>query len=319
MEKERRDFLKTAGAFAAGSLIIPFGCAPKKAQETVAEVITPATPKDIGLQLYTLRNEIQNEGLEVTLEKVSKIGYKWMEPFGYEGRKFLGKTPAEFKQILSNLGMTAPSVHSVTEVSSSGGKEAIIDQMKATAEDAIALGAEYLVWAFLKPEDRTSMDDYKRHIETWNKFGEVCKETGIQFAYHNHNFEFMKFEGETEMPYEMIMRETDPNNVKFELDLFWVTIAGQDPVEWFKKDPARFHLWHVKDMVTEENKYAVDGDDKYFAPVGQGIIDFKRIFDARDTSGMKYFFVEQDFTKDGASPFDTIAVSWNYLNNAAFV
>jgi sugar phosphate isomerase/epimerase len=213
--------------------------------------------------------------------------------------------------------MRAPSVHSVTEVSSSGGKDAIIDQMKSTAEDTLAIGAEYLVWAYLKEEDRQSMDDYKRHIETWNKFGEVCKEAGIQFAYHNHDFEFMEFDGVK--AYEVIMKETDPDLVKFELDLFWVSIAGEDPVEWFKKDPGRFHLWHVKDMVAEANKYTVDGADRYFAPVGQGTIDFKKIFDSRKTSGMKYFFVEQDFTKPGISPLDTMKISWNYLNNSDFV
>lgn len=182
MEK-RRTFLKTAGAFAAGSIILPFGCTPKKpaeqAEETVADL---QKPKDIGIQIYTLRNEIQNDGLEATMQKVADAGYKWIEPFGYENRKFLGKTPQEFKQMLADMGMSVPSVHSVTEVSSSGGKEAIVDQMKITAEDAIAIGSEYLVWAYLKPEDRTSLDDYKKHIETWNNFGEVCKETGIQFA-----------------------------------------------------------------------------------------------------------------------------------------
>ena len=307
MEK-RRDFLKMTGVFAAGSLLIPFGCAPKKAPETVAEVIIPAKPKDIGLQLYTLRNEIQNNGLEATLERVASIGYKWMEPFGYEGRKFLGKTPQEFSKILSDLGMSMPSVHSVTEVSSAGGKDAIIDQMKTTAEDAITAGSKYLVWAFLKPEDRTGMDDYKRHIETWNKFGEVCKQTGIQFAYHNHDFEFIEYDGVK--PYDVIMKETDADLVKFELDLYWITKSGNDPVEYFKKDPGRFHLWHVKDM---------DPTDDFFAPVGQGKMDFKKIFDARETSGLKYFFVEQDATREGVSPLDTIAVSWNYLNDAAFV
>lgn len=318
MEK-RREFLRTAGAFAAGSLVVPFGCAPKKQQESSTEQAPSAKSKDIGIQIYTLRNEIQNDGLEVTMEKVANKGYKWIEGFGYESRKFLGKTPAEFKKMLADLGMSAPSIHSVTEVSSDGGKDAIVDQMKTTAEDALAIGAEYMVWAFLKPEDRTSMDDYKRHIETWNTFSEVCKEVGIQFAYHNHDFEFIKFDGESEMPYEMIMRETDPDLVKFELDLFWVSIAGQDPVEWFNKAPGRFHLWHVKDMVSEADKYTVDGADRYFAPVGQGTIDFKRIFEARGTSGMKYFFVEQDFTKPGVSPLDTIEVSWNYLNKASFV
>ena len=85
------------------------------------------------------------------------------------------------------------------------------------------------------------MDDYKRHIETWNQFGEICKDAGIQFSYHNHDFEFQKFAGESEFPYELIMRETDHDNVKFEMDLFWVSIAGQDPVEWFKKE--KFHVY----------------------------------------------------------------------------
>lgn len=308
MEK-RREFLKTAGAFAAGSLIVPFGCSPKKPQEATTEkVVAPTKSKDIGIQIYTLRNEIEKDGLEVTMEKVAAKGYKWIEPFGYEGRKFLGKTPQEFKKMLNDLGMSAPSVHSVTEVSSSGGKEAILDQMKTTAEDAIAIGSKYLVWAFLKPEDRTSMDDYKRHIETWNKFGEVCKEAGIQFAYHNHDFEFIEFDGIK--PYDVIMKETDADLVKFELDLYWIIKGGYDPVEYFKKDPGRFHLWHVKDMYPE---------DDHFAPVGKGKIDFKKIFEARETSGMKYFFVEQDETREGVSPFDTIEISWNYLNDADFV
>jgi sugar phosphate isomerase/epimerase len=306
MEK-RRDFLKTAGAFAAGSIIVPFGCSPKKASVQESETVTKG-PKNIGIQIYTLRNEIGQDGVEAVLEKVAAAGYKWIEPYGYENRKFLDKTPTEFKQILTNLGLAAPSVHSVTEVSSSGGKDAIIDQMKTTADDALAIGAEYLVWAYLKEEDRQSMDDYKRHIETWNKFGEVCKEAGIQFAYHNHDFEFMEFDGVK--AYDVIMKETDPDNVKFELDLYWITKSGNDPVEYFKKDPGRFHLWHVKDMYPE---------DQHFAPVGKGKIDFEKIFNARETSGMKYFFVEQDATREGVSPLDTMKVSWDYLNNADFV
>lgn len=318
MEK-RREFLKTAGAFAAGSLIVPFGCSPKKASEATTEVTAPAGPKDIGIQIYTLRNEIEAEGIEVILKKVAAAGYKWIEPFGYEDRKFLKKTPAEFKKICADLGMSVPSVHSITEVSSDGGKDDIVNQMKTSAEDALTIGAKYLVWAYLTPEERTSMDDYRRHIDTWNQFGEICKDAGIQFAYHNHDFEFKKFEGETEFPYEMIMRDTDHDNVKFEMDLFWVTIAGQNPIEWFKKDPGRFHLWHVKDMVTPEKKYVVDGEDRFFAPVGEGVIDFKEIYDARKTSGMNYFFVEQDFTPEGVSPLDTMKVSWNFLNKAAYV
>lgn len=311
MEK-RREFLKTAGALAAGSLIVPFGCSPKKAQETAAEkIVSPAKPKDIGIQIYTLRNEIQKDGLEATMEKVAAAGYKLVEPFGYEGRKYLGKTPQEFKAMIEGLGMRVPSTHSVMELSSAGGKDDMINNMKITAEDAKATGAEYMVWAYLKPEDRTSMDDYRRHIETWNKFSEICNEVDIQFAYHNHDFEFIPFEGETEKPYDMIMRETDSDLVKFEMDLYWVNKAGEKPIEWFKKAPGRFHLWHVKDMTEDETKF--------FAPVGEGIIDFKPIFEARETAGMKYFFVEQDATPDGISPLDTMKVSWDFLNKADYV
>jgi sugar phosphate isomerase/epimerase len=305
----RRKFLKTAGAFAAGSLLVPYGCTPKKQEgESEASMETTAPPKkEIGLQLYTLRNEIEAQGLQNVLQQVADIGYTWMEGFGYENRKFLGATPSELKNMLNGMGMRMPSVHSVTEVSSEGGKEAIVDQMKTTAEDAIAVGAEYLVWAYLTEEDRQSLDDYKRHIETWNQFGEVCKEAGIQFAYHNHDFEFMTFDGIR--AYDMIMEETDPDLVKFELDLYWIIKAGYDPVEYFQKNPGRFHLWHVKDMEA--------GDEKYFAEVGQGTIDFKRIFDAKDVSGMNYFFVEQDFSR--RSPLESIQMSYNFLQEADYV
>ena len=160
--KSRRDFIKTAGALAATSLLInPFGCMPKKKEDSSksSDMASAKPNKEIGLQLYTLRKEIAADGLEPTLEKVAKIGYKWVEGFGYENRMFLGKTPHDFKTILNNLGMRMPSTHSVTQVSSAGGKSAIVDQMKATADDAIAAGAEYLVWAFLKEDERKSIDD----------------------------------------------------------------------------------------------------------------------------------------------------------------
>lgn len=312
MENRRRQFLKTAGAFAAGSLILPFGCTPKKPSEgssMEAAQETSKKVKDIGLQLYTLRDQIKEEGLEPVLQKVADIGYKWMEGFGYEDRKILGAEPVDLKSMLQGMGMIMPSVHAVTEVSSGGGKQAILDQMKTTAEDVKAVGAEFLVWAFLEEDERKSLDDYKRHIETWNQFGQVCKDTGLQFAYHNHWFEFEDLEGQK--PYDMILAETDPDLVKFEMDLYWITKAGSDPVEYFQKAPGRFPMWHVKDMTGDE--------DKFFAPVGKGVIDFKRIFEKRDLAGMKYFFVEQDLTKEGVSPYDAIRTSFDYLQNASFV
>ena len=115
--------------------------------------------------------------------------------------------------------------------------------------------------------------------------------------------------------YDLITENIDPDEVKFELDLFWIAIAGYDPVEYFNKAPGRFPLWHLKDMITEP--YIVDGEERYFAEVGNGVIDFARIFEARETAGLDYFFVEQDFTQK--TPFESIEISINYINKAEFI
>lgn len=305
--KSRRDFLKAAGTLAASGLIFkPVNGVAEKVGKTSGLPVAKSV-KNIGLQLYTVRNDIAKDGVEAVLEKVAKIGYKWVEGFGYEDRKILGKTPKDFKALLDKLGLTMPSCHSVTQVSTAGGKSAIVDQMKSTTEDVKESGAEFLVWAFLAESDRKSIDDYKKHIETWNQFGQVCKDSGIQFAYHNHNFEFTDLEGQR--PYDLILRETDPNLVKFEMDLYWIVKAGFDPVEYFKKAPGRFPMWHVKDMEK--------GPDKFFTEVGNGTIDFARIFAARSTSGMKYFFVEQDESRK--TPLESIEISFKYLQQASFI
>lgn len=304
--KSRRNFIKTAGLMAAGTVIAPqFACKSKNKTGSGGSTESKVN-KDVGIQIYTLRDQIE-EGLEQTMEKVAEIGYSWIEAFGYENRKILGKTPVEFKNLITGLGMTMPSIHSVTEVSTGEGKAAILDAMKITAEDANSAGAKYLVYAFLKEEERQSLDDYKRHAENFNSFGEICKEAGLQFAYHNHDFEFINFDGV--MPYDYLLENTDPDLVKMELDLYWIVKGGQDPVEYFKKHPGRFELWHVKDMEP--------GDEKFFAEVGYGTIDFERIFSARETAGLEMFFVEQDQSR--RNPFESIEMSFNFLNEADYV
>ena len=314
--KSRRRFIKSAGFIAAGSLLVPYACAPKKTGEggetdtaaQTTEGLVNNTDKKVGLQLYTLRNEIQQEGVEATLERVAEIGYTWMEGFGYENGMILGKTPQEFGSIITNLGMSLPSMHAVTELTTEGGKSAIMDAMRKAAEDSKTAGADYLVYAYLQESERQSLDDYKRHAETFNQFGEICQEVGLQFAYHNHDFEFETFDNT--VAYDYLIENTDPELVKFELDLYWITKAGMSPVEYFEKAPNRYPLWHVKDMNNQ--------DEKFFAPVGTGVIDFEVIFNKRDLAGLEYFFVEQDQTRD-QSPFEAITESYNFLNSAEFV
>jgi sugar phosphate isomerase/epimerase len=303
--KNRRTFIKQAGLMSVGALVAP-GLACQQGTKKTAEKAAEQAVKNIGIQIYTLRDKIA-ESLEKTMEGVAEIGYKWIEAYGYENGKILGKSPLEFKTLVNDLGMTMPAIHSVTEVSSGEGKSAILDAMKKTAEDAKTAGAKYLVYAYLKPEERQSMDDYKRHADLFNGFGEICMNTGLQFAYHNHDFEFMDFDGV--MPYDYLLENTDPDLVKMELDLYWITKGGQDPVEYFKKAPGRFELLHVKDME--------DTEEKFFAEVGQGTMDFERIFNAHETAGMKYFFVEQDFSR--RDPMESIKMSFDFLNSADYV
>lgn len=282
----RRDFLKTAAAFTAATMIAPMAaCSPKK--------------KTIGLQLYTVRDKIQ-QNVKSTLEKVAQIGYNSVEAAGYNvnDSSFYGMPLKEFTSLLNSLGLTLNGSHTVFE----------LDAADKVIGDAAAAGAKYIVYPYLADQFRSDLDGWKMSAEKFNKMGEIAKKNGIQFGYHNHNFEFVETDGQ--IPYDLLVSQTDPSLVTFEMDLYWVNRGGQNPIDYFKKYPGRFQLWHVKDMVKT--------DDMFFAPVGTGRIDFQAIFAEKETSGMKYFFVEQDSFKD-MDPFESIEISYKYLNQANFV
>jgi len=249
----------------------------------------------IGLQLYTLRNELSKD-LEGTLKKVAAIGYKEVELFGYTDGKFFGKTTKEFKAMLKGLGLDPVSGHYGAGVERKDVKGTLSNDWQRACDDAAELGQKYVNCAYLTEGERKSIDDYKKYVDLFNKSGEVAKKAGLQFGYHNHDFEFKKMDGQ--LPYDLIA-STDPELVKLELDMYWIVKAGLDPVDLFKKYPGRFPLWHVKDM---------DKGDQSFAEVGTGSIDFKKIFDARKIAGMKHFFVEQDMAK--RPPVEAIEISF---------
>jgi sugar phosphate isomerase/epimerase len=246
----------------------------------------------VGLQLYTLRNEMGKD-FEGTLDKVSAIGYREVEFAGYFGR-----TPQQVKAALSHSGLSAPSSHVSLQAMRSDWNKAL--------ESAAMIGHHYLVLAYLLPEERKSLDDYKKLADLMGRAGEDCRRAGLQFAYHNHDFEFQPLEGA--VPYDLLLKETDPKLVKLELDLYWIAKAGQEPAKYFAMYPKRFELFHVKDM----DKTA----KKHFTEVGRGVIDFKRIFAQSKQSGVKHYFVEQDETP--GSPFDSIKVSYDYLKGMKF-
>lgn len=254
-------------------------------------------PKKVGLQLYTLR-DLMGKDPDGTLKKVAEIGYKEVESFGYNDGKFFGKTPKEYAALLKDLGLSAPSGHYLTGKAMPNMKGTLTNDWKRAVDDAAAIGQTYMICAYLFPNERTKLDDYKAFADLFNQSAEVCKAAGIQFAYHNHDFEFQAMDGQ--MPYDVLLSGTDKNLVKMELDLYWTVFAGQDPVALFKKHPGRFPLWHIKDM----EKSA----DRTFAPVGTGSIDFQQIFDAQKTAGLKHYFVEQDAHK--LPPLESITISF---------
>lgn len=160
-------------------------------------------------------------------------------------------------------------------------------------------GQKFMMCSFLFPQDRKTADDYKKIGELFNRSGEVCKKAGIQFGYHNHDFEFQTIDGQ--LPYDLLLKETDSKLVKMELDLYWATHAGIEPLELFRKNPGRFPLVHLKDMAKTEKRE--------FAEVGNGSIDFQRILDARKLAGIEHYFVEQDAVTNG-TPLEAIAISF---------
>lgn len=268
------------------------------------------TSQPIGLQLYTVRREIVKD-VEGTIAKVAEIGYNSVELFGYGNGKFFGKTPEEFLAILKKNNLRTPSGHYGIDSYLTKGNE---DDLKKTLTIAAEMGHEFIVIPFLTDNMRTSLDDYKKLAAKFNSAAEIAKGSGLKLAYHNHDFEFKDW-GDGKIGYDVLLKETDPSLVNFEMDIYWVVRAGHDPIKIIKENPGRIKMWHLKDMESKQPpSYTTDGP-QFFAPVGSGIIDFKEIFKYKKESGMKYFFVEQDQTK--LPVYEAIAKSFGYVKKLA--
>jgi sugar phosphate isomerase/epimerase len=243
----------------------------------------------IGLQLYTVRDAMKSD-VAGTLAKVAQIGYREVEFAG-----LFGHSPKEARAMLDKDGLTAPSSHVPYETLGA--------DWEKTLEDAKTLGQSYIVLPSVDDQLLKQADSLNKLVETMNRAGEASRKAGIQFAYHNHAKEFVDVNGK--LAYDILLQQTDPNLVKMEMDLYWITKAGHDPLVYFEKYPGRFPLVHVKDM-------AKDGG---FADVGSGTMDFKKIFAQSDKAGIKHYFVENDQPK---SPFEDIRISFDYLQKLRF-
>jgi len=294
--KNRRDFLKISAAGTAGMMLLGSGA-------SLAAVSEDRKKFGVGLQLYTIRDAMAAD-LMGSLKKLSALGYKNLELAGYADGKFYGHTPAEFKKIVADLGMVTISSHAAVE-----SKGITMDTAKLMADSHAALGVKYCIQPWVNDEDRT-IEKFKKMVGDWNKVGKIMKGVGIQFGYHNHNFEFKNMNGVVPY-YDIYMPEMDKDLITMELDLFWACKGGQNPVEMFNKYPGRFQLLHLKDMKTNQPPFFdVIKDD--ICSVGVGVIDFRKILAAKKVAGVKYTFVEDDNQGMG-KPWEALEVSINNL------
>lgn len=254
------------------------------------DAIAPADKlSTIGLQLYTVRS-ILAQDFEGTLTRVAAMGYREVEFAGY-----FNHSPAEVRAALRAAGLIAPGAHISIQ--------ALRQRWPQTLEAAAAIGHNFLIVPSLPGEDRRTLDALKAVADLFNRAGATAREAGIRFGYHNHDAEFLALEGK--VPFDVLLEETDSALVDFEMDLFWITRGGGDPLAYFERFPGRFVMVHVKDM---------DKEGK-MVDVGQGAIDFKRIFAARRQAGIRHFFVEHD---NPPSPLDSVRNSYQYLKNLEF-
>jgi sugar phosphate isomerase/epimerase len=262
----------------------------------------------VGVQLYTVRSTMKTD-FEGTIAKVAAIGYKEVELAGY-----FDHSPKDIRAILDKNGLTAPSCHIAYAV--------VENHLPEQIEAAHVIGQKFIVCPWIDEANRT-VDGYKRATELFNKAGETTKKAGIQFAYHNH---FWEFEPEASLggkfPLDYMLENGDPQNLKFELDLCWISVAGQDPVTYFNKYPGRFPLVHVKDVkklphVAPDQLKTLKLEEitPDMTSVGSGTIDWKRIFSHSEKAGIEHYFVEQDVSQD---PIASLTASYEYLSKLRF-
>lgn len=256
----RRNFMQTTAAFGAASMFNIGG-------NIMASAATPLN--NIGIQLYSIR-DMMSKNMEASLAKVAEIGFKEVEFFNYYDR-----SANDVKAMLDANGLMTPSIH--VDIAQLRG-----DNLKREIEYANTLGQEYITLAWLGEENRKSMDQYKEHAALFQTVGEECNKAGLKFAYHNHEFEFIEFDGVK--PYEMLLEQLSGDIMLMEMDLHWIIVANEDPFKYFAKYPGRFPMCHVKDRDMNGN----------MVNVGKGAIDFNAIFAKASQAGLKHFFVEHD-------------------------
>jgi sugar phosphate isomerase/epimerase len=314
----RRDFLKTTGVLTAVAM--------SPLHNIFAEM---NMENKMGIQLFSLPKML-SEDFEKGIKMLSKMGYKELElygpfPFsaesaqkswagaakmlGFGGSGYFGRDIKDIKKMLSDNGLSTPATHTDLDT--------LITGMDKLGEAAHILGQTYVTLPAIPDDKRKTLDDYKRIAETFNKIGENAKKNGIKFGYHNHGYGIKPMDGQ--IPLQIILDNTDPNLVFFEMDIFWTASGGADPVEYLTKYPNRYKMLHLKDM-KEKKQFSGDGGNiSQWMPLfgnmttaGDGVLDLKGIVNKAKEIGVEHYFVEQDMV---ANPEIALQKSLDYLKD----
>lgn len=313
---KRRNFIGSTAALSAAALLSP------------SELFAAShLLKNIGIQFFSLPKLLEKD-LPGTLSMLAKMGYKEVEFYGpytfstataqqrwdavtpslgFKGSGFFGHTTAEIKSMLKDNGLKAPSMHTDLDT--------LQTAMDKLGEAAHSIGAEYVVLPSIPDEKRQTLDDYKKMADAFNKIGATAKKAGVKFTYHNHGYGLKEMEGQ--MPLKIILDGTDASLVFFEMDLYWTTAGGADPVALLENHKNRYRLMHVKDM-SKKVQFSGDGGDAkqwielfpYMTTAGNGVLDLKTILTKAKETGVQHFIVEQDMV---AEPEIALKKSIDYL------
>lgn len=281
----RRDFFRRL-AFAGTGLA---------ATQTGVMALAPAAkyPIPMGIQLWSLR-DVLKDNIPNVLQQVAQMGFTSVEPYGFDGG-FYGYTHTDFKELCAGFGLDILSTHTGITV----------ENAEKYAQSAAQIGMKYLVLPSLMGRPGKTIDDFKNLASELNRMGEICQQSGIKLAYHNHDFEFKIIDNQT--PYDILLQETQPNLVHFQMDIYWVVKGGKKPADYFENYPGRFALWHIKDLSNEGESCIV----------GNGKINYKKLLKDADTAGLQYAVYEQEQYSEG-EPLQCARESAKYLNRHFF-
>ncbi len=318
----KRDFLKklsllTAGGLMAGS-VAP-ACTSTNTSDDSASVGNTADKK-VGLQIYSLGQELTSD-VPAGMKKIKDIGYSYIELAGYRDRKMGDYELSEYRKIVEDAGLKITSSHvsyRAPEPYNESMLTDIEDFWKQTVEDHVTLGCETLVQPSMPVFE--SPDDVKFAADIFNKAGQIAKDAGIRWGYHNHNQEFGRVLTEEEKKaaetasrwnqpgtviYDLLLENTDPELVLFEMDVYWCVQGQNDPLDYFEKYAGRFPILHIKDR---------------FVLGASGLMNFENIFNKAQENGLERFYVELESRYSGGKPqFEGVEASYNFLNNSSFV